>query len=90
VAFWCRVQTIPISCQTSFRNDNQQSQGQTLDSVGLYLPSPVFSLGQLYVALSRAKRPQNVKILIDPQTSPVDGLQGNYTSNVVYTEVLQD
>ena len=27
-------------------------QGQTLDHVGLYLPTPVFSHGMLYVTLS--------------------------------------
>jgi ATP-dependent DNA helicase PIF1 len=29
-----------------------KSQGQTMDSVGIYLPEPVFAHGQLYVAFS--------------------------------------
>ena len=32
-----------------------KAQGQTFDKVGIYLPAPVFSHGQLHVALSRAK-----------------------------------
>ncbi|XP_022852249.1 ATP-dependent DNA helicase PIF1-like [Olea europaea var. sylvestris] len=40
-------------------------QGQTLDFVGLYLPEPVFSHGQLYVALSRARTRENIKVIIN-------------------------
>lgn len=32
-----------------------KAQGQTLDSVGLYLREPVLSHGQLHIGLSRAK-----------------------------------
>ncbi|XP_071901098.1 uncharacterized protein [Coffea arabica] len=43
-----------------------KAQGQTLDFVGIYLREPVFSHGQLYVAISRAKNSNSVKILIRP------------------------
>jgi ATP-dependent DNA helicase PIF1 len=40
-----------------------KSQGQTIPNVGVYLPEPVFSHGQLYVALSRATAAANIKVL---------------------------
>nr|XP_027086673.1 uncharacterized protein LOC113708416 [Coffea arabica] len=46
-----------------------KSQGQTLDYVGIYLREPVFSHGQLYVALSRARNSSAVKVLIASGTS---------------------
>ena len=43
-----------------------KSQGQTFqDRTGIYLPSPVFAHGQLYVALSRATLAMNVRILAE-------------------------
>lgn len=43
-----------------------KAQGQTLDFVGVYLKEHVFSHGQLYVALSRAKSINQLKVLIRP------------------------
>ncbi|KAI9073894.1 hypothetical protein K1719_044166 [Acacia pycnantha] len=48
----------------SFAMTINKSQGQSMTNVGLYLPSPVFSHGQLYVALSRVKNFNGLKILI--------------------------
>ena len=59
-----------------------KAQGQTLDYAGVYLPQPVSSLGQLYVALSRAKTFESVKVLIKPIIQAK--LHDRYTKNVVY------
>ncbi|XP_073362834.1 uncharacterized protein [Aegilops tauschii subsp. strangulata] len=48
----------------SFAMTINKAQGQTIPIVGVYLPNPVFSHGQLYVALSRATAKRNIKILI--------------------------
>ncbi|XP_035837083.1 uncharacterized protein LOC110892468 [Helianthus annuus] len=63
-----------------------KSQGQSLSRVGLYLKQPVFSHGQLYVALSRVKTRNGVKILIlDNNGKPTDK-----TTNVVYKEIFNE
>ena len=37
----------------SFAMTIKKAQGQTIPTVSVYLPQPIFSHGQLYVALSR-------------------------------------
>jgi len=63
-----------------------KAQGQTLDFVGIYLREPVFSHGQLYVALSRAKSSKCVKVLIWPPT--VEDKNDCCTHNIVYDEII--
>ena len=65
-----------------------KSQGQSLNWVGLYLPTSVFSYGQLYVACSRITTRKNLKILIIKQLGDNANLI-NYTYNVVYPEIFQ-
>jgi ATP-dependent DNA helicase PIF1 len=75
-----------------------KAQGQTIPNAGIYLPEPVFSHGQLYVALSRSTSRKNVKVLVIPDADnkknksdeskkkrrPVD----TYTKNIVWKEIL--
>jgi ATP-dependent exoDNAse (exonuclease V) alpha subunit len=40
----------------------KKSQGQTFNNVRVYLPFPVYSHGQLYVAISQVTSSANIKI----------------------------
>ena len=65
-----------------------KAQGQTFDKVGIYLPEPVFSHGQLYVAFSRARAISDIVLEIKNTTNQYVAAGTAVTINVVYTEVL--
>ena len=63
-----------------------KSQGQTLQRVGIYLPVPVFTHGQLYVAMSRVGLRAGVSIMLPHECRDENGVA--HTPNVVYREIL--
>ncbi|XP_011678644.2 ATP-dependent DNA helicase PIF1-like [Strongylocentrotus purpuratus] len=65
-----------------------KAQGQTFSRVGIYLPYPVFTHGQLYVALSRAKSLNSIRVMMDNTSGQGKKHSKYYTKNIVYREVL--
>ncbi|XP_028076405.1 ATP-dependent DNA helicase PIF1-like [Camellia sinensis] len=80
--FTMKRRQFPI--KLAFAMTRSKSQGQTLKNVGLYLLNPVFSHGQLYVALSCATSPSGLKVLIINK----QGIPDDVTKNVVYIKVF--
>ncbi|XP_025407223.1 uncharacterized protein LOC112681179 [Sipha flava] len=76
-----KLRRLQFPVRLAFSVTINKSLGQTFDRVGIYLPSPVFSHGQLYVAFSRVRNAESVKVYIP---TDADGV----TKNVVFREVL--
>ena len=59
-------------------------QGQTLNQIGVYLREPVFTRGQLYVAISRVTSHEGLTMVIEDEK----GAATTNTRNIVYREIL--
>ncbi|CAN1187174.1 ATP-dependent DNA helicase PIF1 [Linum perenne] len=82
--FTLRRRQFPV--RTCYAMTINKSQGQTMDCVGIYLPKPVFSHGQLYVAVSRVRSADGLHILIGDSGTNFDST----TKNMVYREIFDD
>ena len=83
IAFAFQRRQFPLA--VCFAMTINKSQGQSLSKVGLFLKEPVFTHGQLYVALSRVTSKDGLKIL----SLTKDGQISNTTFNVVFKEIFR-
>ncbi|KAI8540035.1 hypothetical protein RHMOL_Rhmol09G0230200 [Rhododendron molle] len=94
LVFIPRISLTPSSSEMPFEMTRRQfpirlayamtinkSQGQSVNFVGIDLRTPVFSHGQLYVALSRCTSGDRTSVLLSNDAS-------RSTTNIVYPEVL--
>ena len=81
MTFHLRRRQFPV--RLAFALTINKAQGQSIRHVGLDLREPVFSHGQLYVALSRATSSKRVKIILPPTATETR------ITNVVYPEIFQ-
>lgn len=84
-----KIQRFQFPLCLAFAMTINKSQGQSLKKVALHLPKPVFTHGQLYVALSRCTSEAGVKIFIDSSKDQYILDNGDFTTkNPVYYEIL--
>jgi ATP-dependent DNA helicase PIF1 len=84
-AFKLKRRQLPV--QLAYAMSINKAQGQTVNKIGLYLLSPVFSHGQLYVAFSQATKLENIFVYLPKENKTK--LNGSFTTtNIVYPEIL--
>lgn len=68
---------------SAFAMTINKSQGQTLGKVGVFLSAPVFTHGQLYVALSRCSNLRNLRLVLATANTSAE------TINIVCRDVIE-
>ncbi len=61
-----------------------KAQGQSMDTIGIFLPEPVFAHGQLYVALSRVRTHKMLYVCLGEDENSKKGI----THNIVYHSII--
>ena len=93
-----RLSRFQFPFRLAFAMTINKSQGQTFNRVGLLLKHPVFSHGQLYVAASRVRNFDSLRILVTTnefganrqgELTGYDQDGGVYTKNIVLRELLR-
>ena len=85
------ITRVNFPVKLSFAMTINKAQGQTFNRVGVLLKEPVFSHGQLYVAFSRVRRAENLRIQVEKDC--MIGKEENgvvKVKNVVFSEILDE
>jgi ATP-dependent DNA helicase PIF1 len=85
------MRRLQIPVKLAFAMAINKCQGQTFDSVSVYLRKPPFSHGQLYVALSRVRTKDKLLVQVIPDTlmgKCVPDCDDVFVPNIVYREAL--
>ena len=84
-----KLQRLQFPVRKAWAMTIDKSQGQEFERVGIFLPKPVFSHGQLYVAFSRGKSFNDIFVKVEDTATQGRMENGvTVTQNVVYPEVL--
>lgn len=88
MTFQIKRRQFPV--KVTFAMTSNQSEGQTLDRVGILFPEPVLGHGHLYVAFSRVITGEDIKVKVMDsfeQGKLVKDSDKVFTRNVVYHDV---
>ena len=81
--FQFRRRQFPV--QLAYSMTIHKSQGQSFERMGIYIDTPLFTHGQLYVALSRVGKAGGIFMhIVDKDQQKI-----KYTDNVIYHSALQ-
>ena len=84
-----QLRRIQFPVRLAYATTINKAQGQTYEKVGIYLDRPCFSHGQLYVACSRARSFDDLKIQVVPSNEQGQNEGITYTKNVVLPDIIQ-
>ena len=82
------LQRIQFPVRLAFCMTINKAQGQTLDKTGLYRQQAAFSHGQLYVALTRSRAMEDLKVFTGTETGKAKKRLQRTVVNKIHTKQI--